>query len=506
MKILLVEPPMQSFMLARADWFPMGITYLAGSAKREGHEVLIYNGEHDPNLDYLNLTTYSDNYHLYVEALNDYGHSTWKKFSKVMGDFKPDILGITGFSVKWTSAQRIASLGKDFDPNMPVIMGGQHASIMTDSVLKNPNIDFVARGEGEETLIEFLREVEGEKNWKNVDGLSFKNEGIHHNQSRELLKDLDQLAFPARECLYDIENYSPQSLAKLFSSRGCPFKCTYCGTQNIWTYELRHHSPRRIVEEIEHVKKQYHETYFTFFDDVFAINKKQVMKLLDTMIESKVDINWDCLTRAHLVSDKLLSKMKQAGCKKIDIGVESGSDKVLLDTQKGMTVKQLEKGAKLIQKHKIFLYCFLMIGLPTENEEDVQMTKDFLMRVKPDWAGISIFTPIPGTKAYKDLEAQGKIPKEPEFEKFSHQSPNSNFAFNMENRDNFPKLAQDMIEFVQAYNGSWRNLFRRALTRGYLKNPGLIFYDLKKVLTWKGLLKASHQGSHAKFYSKAVEQ
>ena len=180
MKILLVEPPMQSCMLARADWFPMSITYLAGSAKREGHEVLIYNGEHDPNLDYLNLTTYSDNYHLYVEALNDYGHSTWKKFSKVMGDFKPDILGITGFSVKWPSAQRIASLGKDYDPNMPVIMGGQHATIMTDSVLKNPNIDFVARGEGEETLIEFLREVEGEKNWKNVDGLSFKNEGIHH--------------------------------------------------------------------------------------------------------------------------------------------------------------------------------------------------------------------------------------------------------------------------------------------------------------------------------------
>jgi len=144
-----------------------------------------------------------------------------------------------------------------------------------------------------------------------------------------------------------------------------------------------------------------------------------------------------------------------------------------------------------------------MVGLPTETEEDVQMTKDFLMRVKPDWAGISIFTPIPGTKDYEDLEAQGKIPKEPDFGKLSHQSPHSNFAFNMQDREDFPKLARDMIEFVQAYNGSWRNLFRRALTRGYLKNSGLLISDLKKVMTWKGVLKLSHQGSHAKFYSDA---
>lgn len=77
MKIFLVDPPMQSIMLARADWFPMGLAYLAGSAKREGHEVLIFNGEHDPNLDYVNLTTYSSNYPLYLDALKDPSHSTW---------------------------------------------------------------------------------------------------------------------------------------------------------------------------------------------------------------------------------------------------------------------------------------------------------------------------------------------------------------------------------------------------------------------------------------------
>ena len=121
------------------------------------------------------------------------------------------------------------------------------------------------------------------------------------------------------------------------------------------------------------------------------------------MIESNLNINWDCLTRANLVSDELLIKMKNAGCKKIDMGVESGSDKILLDTKKGVNKKQILKGANLVKKHKIMLYMFFMIGLPTETEDDVKETKKFLKLLKPDWAGISIFTPIPGTEIYNEL-------------------------------------------------------------------------------------------------------
>ena len=246
-------------------------------------------------------------------------------------------------------------------------------------------------------------------------------------------------------------------------------------------------------------------TTFTFFDDVFGTNKKYTLELLDAMIKGGLNIKWDCLTRANLVSDELLSKMKEAGCTKIDMGVESGSDRILKDTQKGVTVEQLEKGAKLIKKHGIFLYCFFMMGLPTETEEDTKKTKEFLLRVKPDWAGISIFTPIPGTGQYKKLREEGKIPDKPDFAMFSHQSPHSNFAFNMNNREAFPQMAQEMLEFIQNYNGRYRNLFRRAMTRGYLRNPKLLWSDLKKVTTWKGVMKLSHQGSHSRFYSKSAK-
>lgn len=505
MRILLVEPPMQSIMLARADWFPMGLAYLAGSALRENHEVLIYNGEHDPALDYVNLTTYSSNYYRYLDALSDPAHQAWKRISDLMARFKPDVLGVTSFTVKIPSAKRIAAIGKDYNPRMPVVFGGQHATIMTDEVLSDSNIDFVVRNEGEQTFIELLRELEGEGNWSKINGLSFKSNGkIVHNEPRALSSDLDELAPPARECLYQVEKYESHALGKLFASRGCPYQCTYCGTQNIWTYKLRHHSASRIVEEMRHVKKQFGTTYFTFFDDVFGINKNKAMELSRAVVDAKLNVSWDCLTRANLVSDELLIAMKKAGCVKIDMGVESGSDRVLIETKKGVNKDQIRKGAAMVKRHGIMLYMFFMIGLPTETEGDARETREFLKELKPDWAGISIFTPIPGTALYKDLQVMGKIPDSADYARFSHQSPHSNFAFSMMNREAFPDLASQTIEFVQNYNGSFRNLFRRGLTRGYHRNPGLLLSDLRKVATWKGFLKASHQGSHSRFYSKAA--
>ena len=144
-----------------------------------------------------------------------------------------------------------------------------------------------------------------------------------------------------------------------------------------------------------------------------------------------------------------------------------------------------------------------MIGLPTETEDDVVETKKFLNLIKPDWAGISIFTPIPGTEIYNELREKNLIDENPDYAKFSHQSPNSNFAFNMTVRKDFPALAKETIEFIQNYNGGYRNLIRRGLSRGYIKNPKLFLFDLIKLLTWKGILTRSHHTSHTKFYAES---
>ena len=484
----------------------MGLAFLAASAKADGHEVLIYNGEHDPSLDYINLTTYSANYYLYLDALADDRHLAWRSLEKVMVDFRPDVVGITSFSVKWPSAKKIAAIAKSYNPKMPVVMGGQHVTIMTNDALADPNIDFVVKGEGEKTLVDWLRQLEGEQKWEDVSGLSFKRSGqVVHSDHRPLVEDLDELPPPARECLHDVESYSPESLGKLFASRGCPYQCNYCGTQNVWGYGVRHRSPQSMVSEIQQVKEEYGTKYFTFFDDVFGLDKKRAIGLCDEIADAKLGVAWDCLTRSNLVSDELLTSMKKAGCAKIDMGVESGSDKILRDTKKGLNTEQILAGGRLIKKHGFFLYAFFMVGLPTETEEDAAKTIEFLEKLKPHWAGVSIFTPIPGTSIYKALQEEGRIEARPKFEKFSHQSPHSNFAFSMMNREAFPALAQKTLEYIQNYNGSYRNLIRRGMSRGYHRNPSLLVSDFKKVLTWKNWLTSSHQGSHAKFYRKAEE-
>src|SRR3990172_3659554 len=171
MKILLIDPPMQSIMKARADWYPMGLAYLAGSAVREGHEVLIFNGEHDPELDYVNLTTYSSNYHFYLDALENPSDPVWKRVASVMAEFGPDVVGITSNTVKIPSAMRVAAIAKVLYPDVPVIVGGQHATILPEEVLSEPHIDFVVRGEGEQTFVEFLHRLNGDRQWEKVSGL-----------------------------------------------------------------------------------------------------------------------------------------------------------------------------------------------------------------------------------------------------------------------------------------------------------------------------------------------
>ena len=252
MKILLIDPPMQSIMLARADWYPMSLSYLAGSAIAEGHDVLIYNGEHDKDLDYVNLTTYSNNYHLYPEALNNADHYAWKKYKKILSQFKPDIIGITAFSVKFPSALRIAAISKDYNPTVPVIMGGQHTTIMTDQVLADRNIDFAVRGEGEQTFIEFINQFESNKSWSNIDGLCYKqNKRVLKNKNRELIENIDNIAYPSKETLYDLENYSETSLSKLFASRGCPYQCTYCDWGSLTYSKIRKRNLELVKEEFE---------------------------------------------------------------------------------------------------------------------------------------------------------------------------------------------------------------------------------------------------------------
>ncbi len=259
MKILLIDPPFYRFIDYYNRFFPLGLSYLAAVLQREEYEVMIYDADCNINPSKMDFTRLEDNYPIYLKLLQDNDHLIWKELRRIISSFTPDIVGITVWTTFAASAFKIASIIKEMNKDMPVIMGGPHVSIKYDEVLKIcPDVDILVRGEGEETFLELVRTMEGKvdvkfevKELKDICGISYRKNGeIFHNPPRNFIKDLDTIPFPARDLLLNKASYNSEDMGLLMTSRGCPYNCTYCAT-SIWERKTRYRSPDNVIEEIK---------------------------------------------------------------------------------------------------------------------------------------------------------------------------------------------------------------------------------------------------------------
>ena len=388
MKILLIDPPFYRFIGYYNRYFPLGLAYLASVLRKEGHEVLIYDADCNVSPSKMDFTRLEDSYPDYLKSLKDENHPILQEVSHTISNFNPDIVGITVWTTFAASAFKIASLCKEYDRSVPVVMGGPHVSIKYDEVLKIcPDVDFLIRGEGEETFLELVRMIGerwGNKNatFNNIKGISYRQNGeMVHNPQREFVKDLDSIPFPARDLLLNKDSYNSEDMGLLMTSRGCPYNCSYCAT-SIWERKVRYRSVDNVIEEIKLIIDKYGTRQFTFKDDSFTVNKKRVLELCDRLIKEKININWDCNTRVNLINEDLLSKMKKAGCNSIKVGIETGSEKILKLMRKGITFEQCRKSANLFRKVGIHWTGYFMMGLPSETKEEVYQTLKFMKELQ----------------------------------------------------------------------------------------------------------------------------
>ena len=193
--------------------------------------------------------------------------------------------------------------------------------------------------------------------------------------------------------------YTSEDMGLIMTSRGCPYGCTYCSTD---TRRVSYRSIDNVLKEIRLVKEKYGTSQFSFKDDSFTVNRKRVEDLCDRLIKEKFNINWECNTRVNLINDDLLLKMKRAGCNSIKVGIESGSERVLKEMNKGITHDQVRNAAKLFRKVGIHWTGYFMMGVPGETVEDVYKTLDFMYEVKPDFASIGVYEPFPGTPMFAE--------------------------------------------------------------------------------------------------------
>ena len=353
MRVLLIHP---RFPYRGKDSFPLGLGYLAAVAK--GNEIIVI----DENVETLNL-----------EKIN------------------PDIVGITSTTPSFPRAMEIAKTVKKLWRGTTLVIGGTHVTFVPEDALMG-GVDVVVRGEGEHAFLELL---EGRELGR-IKGIAYMEEGrIIKTPDRELIPDLDSLPFPAWQ-RFPLQGYGIMSM---ITSRGCPYSCSYCSATRFWRHHVRYRSPENVLEELKLITEQGFKL-IRFMDSTFTLDKKQCLRICELIKKEGLDLKWSCETRADTLDDEILEAFSTSGCNLICIGVDSGSQRVLDETNRRMRVSSIKKAFEKIRKYGIATRAYVTFGFPGESEKGVMETMKLLEEAKPEQILLSLATAYPGTELW----------------------------------------------------------------------------------------------------------
>lgn len=492
MRILLIDPPFKRFTGLVNNYYPIGLAYIAAVAKTMGHEVKIYETDTAKKPTSLDFVGEYQRYDWYLQGVNDRNHPVWQEIRQLLREYKPELVGIGSITPKIASALVVADLVKEYNPDCPVVMGGAHPTVSPTQTVSYKSVDFIVIGEGEKTFTELVMAIEsGGKGYNQVKGISYKENGkIVHNSPRQYARDLDSIPFPAREELLNLRNYTSEDMGVLLTSRGCPFKCTYC--YHPWKGKVNFRSIDNVIEEIKRVMTDFSTRQFAIKDDTFNVSSRHTQEFCERVLKEGLDINWDCTTRVDRIDEETLKLMIKAGCNVTKVGIETGSQKILEQTHKGTTLDQARKAAELFNKHGIFWTAYFMIGLPQETEEDIWATYNFMKEVNPFYAGLGIYEPFKYTELFDIGVRMGLLYPEVELEHFYKTRPKDYYFIDPKRRvaevppERFEALAEYMTRAFDSHNKSFGKMIRRGLARrkAYLSDLSLLFSDCKKALNW----------------------
>ncbi len=330
----------------------------------------------------------------------------------------PDILGFSTLISSCRTAPILAEEAKSENPNLTIVFGNFHATFNATRILgKYPFVDVVVRGEGEHTCIELVNCLKRGNSLKDVSGISFrKGEKIVSTPDRPLIKDIDLLPIPIRKFV-DIEyhnttagiNVAPRKFTTVLSSRGCVFKCRFCGCTRLARNRWRHRTVENILEELSLLASDGYKQ-FMFVDDNFTLNQKRAIAICDEMRRQKVDLEWICEGRVDQSSRSLFQTMAKAGCKMLYFGVESGNQHVLDYFKKNTTPEQSRSAVKLARRCGIdVIVGSFIVGAPNESKQDIENTFKFAENLDIDIPQFNILSAFPGTDIWDELSAKGVL-------------------------------------------------------------------------------------------------
>ena len=331
-----------------------------------------------------------------------------EKLSQDLKKLKPDIVGVSLLTPDAERAKVIAKTVKEYDPKIPVIFGGVHPTIMPEEVLKDKNVDFVVIGEGEITAVELVKTIEKKGDIRKVKGIGFReNNKIIKTEPRPYIEDMDTLPIPDRELLpikriLKVRPFFPLPYPYLdiIGCRGCFFNCAFCQPtlKKVFGLMVRKRSPENMIKELKFLKAKYGIRGIVFSDDTLISDKKWTMRLCDLMIQEKLKIKWFCNARINLMDREVMKKMKEAGCIGFVLAIESGNNRVRNKIlNKGVSKEQIYNAFRLSKELGFVTQANIMIGSPTETEEELNESVELIKQIDPDEMNTSFTTILPHT-------------------------------------------------------------------------------------------------------------
>ena len=325
-------------------------------------------------------------------------------------DYNPALILVETSTPSFASDLRIIGNIHNNLPACRIALCGPHASVFPEEILNDHHlIDYLLVGEYEYTLLELVNHLENSLSLESISGLAFReNQKVRINRPRPTIDNLDILPWPEREDL-PIYRYNdsfaglPVPNVQIWSSRGCPFQCTFC----LWPQAIykerryRKRSPEDVVDEMEYLIKRFNFRAVYFDDDIFNIDREHLLTVCSQIIDRKIAIPWAGMARADLMDEELLERLAKAGLYAVKYGIESASHDILTRCKKSMDLARAGRMIKLTKRLGIKVHLTFCLGLPGETKDTAQETLDFIENVRPDSLQASFATPFPGTEYFK---------------------------------------------------------------------------------------------------------
>lgn len=391
MKVLLIYPKREDDLFEDIRIPPLGIAYLAAVLREAGHQAALI----DAN----------------VEA------NAFHAIRARLEAFRPDVVGISVVSELYRTSLKIAAMAKEALPGVTVIMGGSHPTVFPGSVAAEGDVDYVVRGEGEDTIVELVAALESGGSVRGIRGIAYKDgDRIAVEPARPLVRDLDRLPFPAYDLL-PVGRYAPPQASRLpfmgmITSRGCAYRCTFCDARVVMGGTYRSHSPERTLAEVDSLVRTFGIREIMFKDSEFVQDRDRTERLCDLLAAARLPVSWTCNGRIGRTDLALMRRMKAGGCTLIMFGVESGSQTVLDRLRKGFTVAEARRTFREAREAGLMTSANFLIGNPGETAEDVRATIRLAREIGADFAYFDYLFPYPGTELHRTAVDEGWIPED----------------------------------------------------------------------------------------------